>query len=546
MNLFTLYQREAETSGIPILVVGVIAGIAQATLLGIITIAADTVSDKTRLLNFLFLFLIVFGIMIIGKRYAMKRATILIEQIMTKLRIRISDKIRNSDLLFLEQLGKGELYTRLAYDANFISQSALMAINAALSVLVITFCLVFVALLSRAAFGITLFSLVMGIITYVSRRQSIIAELDETRIKEGKFFDMINQILDGFKELKVNRKKSDHYFSVFKTLAEQNKDLKTDVGKKFIVRLIYAQGLFYLLLAVIVFLLPRFESIDSELIIRITAAVLFLIGPTNILLAAVPLFTRASIAIKHLYELEAQLDAVSKRRKMPQPASVHPIPSFEFFTLEEVEFSYTDQKGVPAFTVGPVNLTVRQGEILFLIGGNGSGKTTLLKLLTGLYYPDSGTIKVDALTITPARYQAYREQFVTIFNDFHLFDRLYGLDNIEYANILKLLQLMKLEDKTDVVEGTFTNLDLSTGQRKRLSMIVALLEDRPIYVLDEWGADQDPNFRKYYYEELLSELKEQGKTIIAVSHDDRYFHVADRVIKMECGQFVSQESHQHP
>ncbi len=327
--------------------------------------------------------------------------------------------------------------------------------------------------------------------------------------------------------------------------AKKNRHLKTEIGQAFIVRFIHAQSFFYILLAVIVFILPRFEAIDSQLIIRVVAAVLFIIGPASTILSAVPVFTRANVAITHLYQLEAQLDAVSKGRPIQPPDSVYPIPPFERITLENVEFFYRDDEGEPLFTVGPVNLSIRRGEILFLIGGNGCGKTTLLKLLTCLYHPDSGGINVDGLPITPTKYQLYREQFVTIFNDFYLFDRLYGLDDLKYDEIFTLLQLMKLEDETDVVDNVFTTIDLSTGQRKRLAMIFALLEDKSILVLDEWGADQDPGFRKYFYEELLQELQAKGKTIVAVSHDDRYFHVADRVIKMEYGQFVSEEIHRH-
>jgi putative ATP-binding cassette transporter len=306
----------------------------------------------------------------------------------------------------------------------------------------------------------------------------------------------------------------------------------------------FSEVSFYTLLAIMIFIMPWFEQISSERIIRVTAAILFIIGPVTMVVGTIPLFTRANMAVAHLYGLEAQLDAVSKAY---QPEGVLPrraIPAFEEITLVNVDFSYTDEQGIPLFTVGPINMAIRRGEVLFLIGGNGSGKTTLLKLLTGLYYPDTGTLTVDGLLIDQTTYQAYRELFATIFGDFHLFERLYGLDSIDYAKINDLLQVMDLEKKTKVIEGEFTNIQLSTGQRKRLAMIVALLDERPIYVFDEWAADQDPMFRQYFYEVLLRELKEQGKTVIAVSHDDRYFHFADRVLKMEYGQFVNEETGQ--
>ena len=87
-------------------------------------------------------------------------------------------------------------------------------------------------------------------------------------------------------------------------------------------------------------------------------------------------------------------------------------------------------------------------------------------------------------------------------------------------------------------DGRFSTLDLSTGQRKRLAMVAALLDDKPIYIFDEWAADQDPGFRRYFYEGLLGELKARGKTVLAVTHDDRYFGVADRVVKRGEGGVV--------
>jgi putative ATP-binding cassette transporter len=183
-------------------------------------------------------------------------------------------------------------------------------------------------------------------------------------------------------------------------------------------------------------------------------------------------------------------------------------------------------------------LEIKKGEMVFIVGGNGSGKSTFLKMLTGLYYPSAGSVDLNHEPIDRSEYASYRELFSIIFTDFHLFDKLYGLSNIEDKQVKALLRLMQLEKKTQYRENEFTHLDLSTGQKKRLAFIAALLENKPIYILDELAADQDPQFRKYFYEVMLPDLKQQGKTIIAVTHDDHYFHVADRVLKMEYGQLV--------
>ena len=172
------------------------------------------------------------------------------------------------------------------------------------------------------------------------------------------------------------------------------------------------------------------------------------------------------------------------------------------------------------------------------MGGNGSGKSTLLKLLTGLYHPTHGSIWLDDVPIQRENIQAFRELYSIIFSDFHLFDRLYGLNEVDPDRVQELLNLMELQTKTSYDGDRFTNLDLSTGQRKRLALLVTYLEDSPVYVFDEWAADQDPHFRAYFYETLLRDLKERGKTVVVVTHDDRYFSIADHIVKMELGKLV--------
>src|SRR5690606_27967207 len=100
----------------------------------------------------------------------------------------------------------------------------------------------------------------------------------------------------------------------------------------------------------------------------------------------------------------------------------------------------------------------------------------------------------------------------------------------------KHLAQLQLDHKVRVENGTFSTLRLSQGQRKRLALLVAYLEDRPFYVFDEWAADQDPVFKKIFYTEILPSLKAKGKTVIAITHDDGYFHVADRCFKFEDGK----------
>jgi len=542
MNLIKLYKNETKNPGISIFAMAMISGVAQGTLLGIITTAASTVSyDKLNFRYFL-LFIITFAVVIVGKRYSLIKLTELMEDIIERVRTRISLKIRDSELIFLENIEKGDIYARLTHGTNLISEAAIIIINACQSALIVFFCLIFVAYISMPAFVITIIAMGLAIANYSFHQKEIESELRETGIKEGQFFDMLNQILDGFKELKMNRKKRDDYFEYFKKLAVETKELKIKTGFGFVTELMYSQVFFYTLIAIIIFILPRFDHTGSSSVIQITAAVLFIMGPTNAMVSAIPIFARANMAIENLYGLESRLDEAGKAFKTESPLLLEDIKDFNEIRFENISFSYFDKYNNPLFTVGPVTLSVGKGEIIFIVGGNGSGKSTFLKLLTGLYYPISGNIRIDGQDIEKTLYPSYRELFSVIFGDFHLFRRLYGLEIINEDKIKNLLKTMGLDKKTAVMDGEFTNIDLSTGQRKRIAMIVSLLDDKPIFVFDEWAADQDPEFRKYFYEVLLKELKDQGKTVIAVSHDDRYFHFADRVFKMEFGKFLDEKT----
>jgi putative pyoverdin transport system ATP-binding/permease protein len=188
---------------------------------------------------------------------------------------------------------------------------------------------------------------------------------------------------------------------------------------------------------------------------------------------------------------------------------------------------------------------LRSGELVFITGGNGSGKSTFLKLLAGLYEPDSGEILLDGVRVDDSNREAYRSLIAAIFVDYHLFERLYGIADPEPGEVDRLLEQFRLFDKTRLAGGTFTHLDLSGGQRKRLALIVSLLEKRPILLLDEWTADQDPDFRRKFYDELLPTLQQAGATIVVITHDDRYLdelHLAARKLRMDEGRIISEQA----
>ncbi|MDM8523997.1 cyclic peptide export ABC transporter [Desulfococcaceae bacterium HSG8] len=521
-----------------------LSGVANAGLLAVINLSIDTASYEGLNFRYLLLFVIIFFVFITGKKYALSKSTIIAENIIRGVRERITDKIRQSELYHIEDVGKSVFYTRLTLDTNIISECSVTIINSAQSAIMLVFCLMYIAILSKLAFMIVVSFLIGGAVVYLYSQSSTIGELDEAANKETEFFGLLEHILDGFKEIKINRKKNDHLFTFFRTVAAEAEKLKIKTGLTFVFNIMFSQAAFYIMIGIVVFLMPRLGEAYSDLLVRVTAAILFITGPVDNVVGSIQFIIRSDVAVGHIYQLESELDASMRVYDADSSMPVKEIKSFNQLCFDNVSYSYMDKKGRPLFTIGPANLSVRQGETIFIVGGNGSGKTTFLKVLTGLYYPTSGTMKLNDQQVGIGRvsYPAYREMFSVIFGDFHLFDRLYGLEGIDKDRVNELLELMELDKKTSLADGRFSTIDLSTGQRKRLAMIVALLENKQIYIFDEWAADQDPIFREYYYHILLKRLKDEGKTIIAVSHDDRYFHIADRVMKMEFGQFSEEMS----
>ncbi len=206
--------------------------------------------------------------------------------------------------------------------------------------------------------------------------------------------------------------------------------------------------------------------------------------------------------------------------------------------LRNVTYAFPAKEGRARFELGPIDLTIHAGDLLFIVGENGSGKTTLIKLLLGLYAPQRGSVLLDGEKVRPDERDAYRQLFTTIFSDYYLFD------DLAYGSLPEdatpHLERLGIAHKVKVDGDHFTTTDLSTGQRKRLALVQAWLEHRPIIVTDEWAADQDPESRRVVYKELLPEMK-RGKTLIVISHDDRYFHVADWIVRMKDGKILGED-----
>ena len=540
LKYFRFIRKEAGKMSLKISAFASMAGLLQGMVMVIINGAAEKFPEKGLNFRYLLMFIVCISGFILAKRYSLTMTASLIQHIVFSIRLRFLDKIRNTGLMAFEDIGKSQIYTVLAENTETIFDASRLIANAGSSAVMLIFSFFYIGHLSITAFFLAVIIISGGVSIYLINQKATGEDLTECLKKENEFFDGVNHLLDGFKEIKMNTAKSrDLYEGRIQQISTEARDINIRTEYRFIDNYIFAQAFFYILLATIIFLLPQITDLGYGIITNITAVVLFMVGPLGNIVEALPLVARADVAITNIETLEKSLDAADEGHTTGPVDFSRPQTGFDAIFMENIAFSYMDPDRHKVFTLGPIDLSIKAGEVLFIVGGNGSGKSTLLKILAGLYYPHNGKMLLDNKVLEPIHYARYRNLFSIIFTDFHLFDRLYGLGKIEAQKVFELLDIMELSDKTSFVDDKFTNTKLSTGQRKRLALIASYLEDKPILMFDEVAADQDPKFRKYFYEVLLQDLKQRGKTVIAVTHDDRFFHAADRILKMEDGQIVN-------
>lgn len=554
MRFWHFLRKESELSAVGIFAIAGIAGLSNALILAIVNAAAHAISEDEPDNRLLLLFVIAILAYVVAQRHLMSISTVEVEKVVKRIRVRLSRKIAAADLYSLEGLGRSQVYASVNRDTQTISQSTAPLMIACQSAVLVTFSLLYILYLSLAASILALAIVGIGVSVHLRRRKELVDDLQRSNEREEDFFDLLTHLLEGFKEVKLNPARGRSLQNHLVRIADSVADLKGRTGLQFANYFIFTQTLFYLLIGAMVFILPLFSQTYSEDVTKITTAILFIIGPLTGLVGAIPVFSTAGVAAAGIEGLEQTLDQCSEGQPSEGPGWIP--QDFQEIEFRNVLFRYLDKSGKPLFTLGPVNLTIKQGELLFIVGGNGSGKSTLLKLMTALYNPVSGEILVDGEPLQPGDQNAFRQLFSSIFTDYHLFDRLYGMAEVSDREVDDLLRLMELQKKTEWTGSRFRNQELSTGQKKRLALIISLLEDKPIYIFDEWAADQDPSFREFFYKRILKNLQKKGhitdllenggkferadrkKTIIVTTHDDRYFHLADRVLKMDYGKLV--------
>jgi putative ATP-binding cassette transporter len=454
------------------------------------------------------------------------------------LRLKLSQQILVAPLRHIEEIGPHRLLVTLTDDISMITNAFLSVPMLCINVVIVIGCLIYLLWLAPLAFITVIFFLLLGISTYQAPILKGVRYQKIARERADNLFDNFHALTEGTKELKLHRRRRELFLSTVlgETLTALHRN-NLKAMALFIAASSWGQTLLFVFIGIMLFVIPRVSNLNTGVLTTVIITVLYLITPIELIMNTASNLGSASVALKKIENMGISLE--SQPSKMATSIKPESSRVWKFLEMAGATHSYYHEKDGCVFTLGPIDFYLEPGEIVFLIGGNGSGKTTLIKLLTGLYKPESGEIRFKGELVTDERLEIYRQQFSAIFSDFYLFETLLGIDptKLDERALFYLTQL-QLEHKVQINNGHLSTVRLSQGQRKRLALLIALLEDRSIYVFDEWAADQDPLFKKIFYYQLLPELKSLGKTVVVISHDDRYYRVADRVIRLDNGKVV--------
>ncbi|HMX30038.1 MAG TPA: cyclic peptide export ABC transporter, partial [Blastocatellia bacterium] len=457
----------------------------------------------------------------------------------SRLRVDLAAQMLAAPLARLEQIGAARLLAILTEDVYRLSQLVNSLPALGMAVATGAACVAYLGWLSPVMLTALAVLAIPAIGGYWLIQREARRLTHDAQQARDVLFQHFKAVTDGAKELKLHARRRQAFFAkLLQPAAEAVNRLRNAAHDRHQLAHTWSQSLYFIFILA-VFLLADWQRLPLDVLTGYALIILYLKSSLMMAISALPLWSDAGVALQRIESLSFSLTPKQTAAPMSIPAVAAPVR----IELRGLTYQYADQYS-GGFTLGPLDLRLQSGELVFIAGGNGSGKTTLLKLLTGLYDPAAGEIYWNGVSVTNQLREAYRQNFSVVFAEPFVFGQLLGFEQTTLDERAKsYLEQLQLLGKVGVRNGRLSTTALSTGQRKRLALLTAYLENRPVYVFDEWAASQDPEFREIFYRQLLPELKARGKLVIAITHDDQYFSVADRLIKLDFGKirFVTNE-----
>lgn len=538
MNILEIFRKKSVFFYARLILVGLVN---SAFYSGLLIFINDAISGKRNLvpanigwLVFSIFILLSFFISKLFQSYLIRLSF----EIMADYELLLIDKLRKVGLEKFEKLGEEKVYSAIA-DTRILSRLPEVFINSVNSFVIICCCLFYLFYESYLIGSSILVALLGLLFIYLFNNKSIEGKMNVARDLQNDYYRYLKDLLFGFRDIKMSSKRN---AILFDNYIRQNRLKGKEIGIKtsinYLNNELFGSYSWYIILGMLIFVLPKLSTIDPQQITIFIVTILYMISPVATLILLVPFYTEVKIALERVNEIfsffsEPVHEDLGK-------GETRTFEKFKELHIDNVYYEYNDKFSERNFTLGPLSLTINKGEILFITGGNGSGKSTFLSLITGLYQPKSGSLYYNGKEINPVNLKDLSDSISAIFTTNYLFCENYNdFDFTRNQDVNQnYLQELNIADVVKIDKSIF-EARLSKGQQKRLAMLFALMEDKEIMVFDEWAAEQDPHYRQYFYEFFLPKLRDSGKTIIAVTHDDKYFSQADRIIKFECGIIVA-------
>lgn len=533
MKLIYLLLRSAWGMVAIAISTGFLSGGSSAALIALIS-SASASSNNTSLTHIIWGFL---GLVIVALITSITSQVMLVrlsQDAVSQLRMSLSQQILTSELSHLEQLGNPRLLAILTEDVQTVANAVYVIPFLCIDLAIVLGCLVYITWLSWLVLLILCGLILVGVAScqwLISKGEKLLALARED---QDVLFKHFQTVTEGVKELKLNYQRRQLFLdrNLRPTLVKFRRH-NVDGLTLFAVTTSWGRLIFFFAMGFLLFALPKLLTINPQTISGYILTFTYLMLPMDNIINNLPQISKANVALQKIESLGLSLASRAEVSTVPPPLNT----SWQILDFQGVTHTYHREQEDQGFILGPLDLRLHPQELIFIVGGNGSGKSTLAKLITGLYIPENGRIVFDGELINEENREWYRQHFAVVFSDFYLFDELLGLGNKDLDTLAQsYLKQLQLDHKVKIDNSRLSTTALSQGQRKRLALLTAYLEDRPIYLFDEWASDQDPLFKDFFYTQLLPQLRNQGKTVLVISHDDRYFHLADRIVKLDYGK----------
>ena len=516
------------------IVLGVLAGFTRDVVMVVVSKAAAAPLDEA--LNFWLPLFIVAFLLVVSVTFAYHLVSVAVHTAMSNnVRLTLVGRLMRVQPNFIDRHEHGALYHILTQDVNAVTNFAETLLNLLPSAVFLLIALPQLFYYSSIAGLASLLVMVGGVLAYVMQQKALESLNSDVRRMEVTYFERLSDMLRGFREIRLNQARRFGLAQDISDTLQQMRQSQLNVTRIYSTGEGVVSALKFLLFAGIVFLVPWMASINNTITFQVLTLVLFSLTPFEQIVGSYPSFLYTLVAYSRVNELLTKLDPFTQRPDLP----VETPPPFQEIRISNMRAIHNSREK-SSFELGPIDFTLRRGEVLFIRGSNGSGKTTFLNVLAGLLDPTEGLLEVDGVPVSTDDMETYRARFSAVFTQFHVFRTLYGLESAPAKDVETIFDKLGLKGLTKVEEHRLSRLDLSAGQRRRLALAIALLEGRQIILLDEFVADQDPEKRKFFFTELIPELVAQGKTIVVSLHDMQWLSACDRILLFEGGRIVSE------